>query len=326
MFLLFTLTLLLISCASSSPGKRASLCNGHAELCNRSYGNITFVGAHDSYAFSEDPLAVARDQRIDIPTQLANGVRLLQAQSHMWEGEVHFCHTSCLLFDGGTVADYLAKVMTFLEANPNEVLTLLFTNPEGLAVDTIWEPIFNSSGIDQFAYIPPSLPVPQSDWPTLEDLIQSGKRVVVFMDYNSDTSKVPYILPEFEMIWETPFDITNSSFPCTVDRISGPLAQDSHMNLLNHYLDVSLFSVLIPDEFAADTTNSVASVLAGANSCAPLNGGRGPNFVLVDWVDIGDVFGAAEQLNALGNGGSLSVSVGVWYLWGVMMVFTTFMI
>lgn len=29
---------------------RATTCNGHAELCNRSFGNITFVGAHDSYA------------------------------------------------------------------------------------------------------------------------------------------------------------------------------------------------------------------------------------------------------------------------------------
>lgn len=27
-----------------------STCNGHSELCDRSYGNITFIGAHDSYA------------------------------------------------------------------------------------------------------------------------------------------------------------------------------------------------------------------------------------------------------------------------------------
>lgn len=29
---------------------RATICNGHAELCNRSFGNVTFVGAHNSYA------------------------------------------------------------------------------------------------------------------------------------------------------------------------------------------------------------------------------------------------------------------------------------
>ena len=30
---------------------RATICNGYAELCSRSYGNVSFVGAHDSYAF-----------------------------------------------------------------------------------------------------------------------------------------------------------------------------------------------------------------------------------------------------------------------------------
>ena len=33
------------------------LCNGHPELCDRSYGNITFVGAHDSFAYSPNPFA-----------------------------------------------------------------------------------------------------------------------------------------------------------------------------------------------------------------------------------------------------------------------------
>jgi hypothetical protein len=30
--------------------RRATVCNGHAELCERSFGAVTFVGAHDSYA------------------------------------------------------------------------------------------------------------------------------------------------------------------------------------------------------------------------------------------------------------------------------------
>ena len=77
---------------------RATVCNGHTELCSRSYGNVTFLGSHDSFAFSKDPfaraalsfllsafmtkIAVARDQEVDIPSQLSLGVRLLQAQSH----------------------------------------------------------------------------------------------------------------------------------------------------------------------------------------------------------------------------------------------------
>ena len=32
-------------------------CNGHPALCNRKYGNTTFLGAHDSFAVSSNPLA-----------------------------------------------------------------------------------------------------------------------------------------------------------------------------------------------------------------------------------------------------------------------------
>jgi hypothetical protein len=40
----------------------------------------------------------------------------------------------------------------------------------------------------------------QSQWPTLGEMIDSGKRVVVFLDSGADTSVVNFILPEFEMV------------------------------------------------------------------------------------------------------------------------------
>ena len=43
-------------------------------------------------------ISVARDQEVDIPTQLDTGVRLLQAQSHMNGDDLHFCHTSMCLY------------------------------------------------------------------------------------------------------------------------------------------------------------------------------------------------------------------------------------
>ena len=69
------------------------------------------------------------------------------------------------------------------------------------------------------------------------------------------------------------------------------------MNLLNHYLDMEFFKTTIPNLSQAPVTNAPPSVLADANGCAPLNGGRNPNFLLVDWVNIGNVVGAAEILN-----------------------------
>ncbi|PPQ73586.1 hypothetical protein CVT26_010570 [Gymnopilus dilepis] len=292
--------------ASSLPARRASVCNGHAELCSRTYSNVTVVGAHDSFAFSSDPLALARDQEVDIPSQLNLGVRLLQAQAHVnqEDGQLHFCHTSCLLFDGGTVESYLATVKTWLDSNPNEVLTMLFTNPEGQSVSTVWKPAFDAAGITPLAYVPPSVPVKNSDWPTLGELIDSGKRVVVFLDAGADPTSVPFILPEFEMIWETPFSVTDPSFPCSVDRISGPLQVSDHSYMINHSLNKNIIpigsGVIVSDPLDAPTTNSVSSIQANVNGCIPLSGAnRNPQFLLLDYVNIGQGFQAANILNGV---------------------------
>ncbi|RPD78420.1 PLC-like phosphodiesterase [Lentinus tigrinus ALCF2SS1-7] len=284
------------------PQRRATVCNGHAELCDRSYGNVTYFGSHDSFAFSEDPFALARDQEIDIPSQLGLGVRLLQAQAHVNDNVLHFCHTSCALFDGGTVEAYLNKVNDFLKANPNEVLTLIFTNPEGASLPDLWDPPFQASGIADLAYVPPHLPMKQSEWPTLGDMISSGKRVVVFLDAGADTDRsVPYILPEFQMVWETPFSVTDDKFPCSVDRINGPLSTEDHMYMINHSLNKDILGtgIIVSDPIDAKTTNGVPSILANAAGCEGFAAGRAPNFVLLDFVNIGDGLTAVTQLNGL---------------------------
>jgi hypothetical protein len=44
------------------------------------------------------------------------------------------------------VLNYLQIVKKFLDKNPSEVLTLLFTNPEGLSPAAVWKPIFDAAG------------------------------------------------------------------------------------------------------------------------------------------------------------------------------------
>jgi hypothetical protein len=261
---------------------------------------VTYIGAHNSYATSKNPFALSRNQKISLEDQLKSGVRLLQGQSHMKDGQVHLCHSSCDLFDGGSAEDYLKNVKKFLDENPNEVLTIIFTNPEDLDVKTLWEPVFTASGIDQLAFVPPSNPISFDKWPTLGEMIDTGKRVVVFMDFKADTSQVPFILPEFDFLWENEFSTTDPEFPCKVDRISGPLKPEEHMYMINHSLNEELFGIddiIVPNLFEAETTNSVESIVNNANTCAPLAGDRRPNFVLLDWVDEGEPFKAADILN-----------------------------
>jgi hypothetical protein len=67
-----------------------------------------------------------------------------------------------------------------MDANPNEVFTFIFTNPENLSPKSVWDPVFQQAGLAGMAYVPPRLPMKASEWPTLGQMIDSGKRLVVF--------------------------------------------------------------------------------------------------------------------------------------------------
>ena len=107
------------------------------------------------------------------------------------------------------------------------------------------------------------------------------------MDSFADPTKVNYILPEFTYMWETAFDQTSPSFPCTVDRpasLKGEIPT-GRLATVNHFLDTQLTpGVLIPDTEALNTTNGVSGpgILGQqALDCSALYG-RYPNFLLVD--------------------------------------------
>jgi len=276
------------------------LCNGHPELCDRSYGNITFVGAHDSFAYSPNPFALSRTQEVDVDTQLRLGVRLLQGQVHMNGKDLSLCHTTCGLYNGGKVENYFRKVKNFLDRHPNEVLTIIIANPGNVSAK-VWKPIMESTGLAEMAYVPPQTPMMRQEWPTLRQMLDSGKRLVFFIDKGADEGVVPYILPEFTMVWEDEYDPTSRKFPCKVDRTSGPLSPSQKLNVANHNLNVDLMpigrGIRLPDRLNTPRTNGVKLITAHANHCAPLAGDKYPNFVLVDFVNVGQAVTAVARLN-----------------------------
>ena len=208
------------------------------------------------------------------------------------------CHTSCLEEDAGSLESYLTTIKDWLDAsnNTNEVLTLLLVNGDDLDVSEFGS-VFESVGLDTYAYAPTGT-LALDEWPTLQELIDDGTRLVVFMDYEADTSVVPYILDEFTYFFETPYDTTDPSFPeCSIDRPSGASAT-GRMYIVNHFLDLDILGIDIPDESVAATTNSEESIDAQVAICLGLYD-YAPVGVLVDYMDMGDVFAAQADMNNL---------------------------
>lgn len=101
-------------------------------------------------------------------------------------------------------------------------------------------------------------------------------------DYNADSSKVPYILRQYDYYVETPFSPTEPNFfNCDVDRPSKNAAADNRMIFANHNLNLELFpALLVPDQESAAETNSVANIRQQTDICVE-KFGRVPNVVMV---------------------------------------------
>lgn len=132
-------------------------------------------------------------------------------------------------------------------------------------------------------------------------MIDSGKRLVTFMDAGADFTSVPYIIdgrsfcmrllfrltahdfaPEFTNMWETAFDVTDTTFDCNVNRSKGDTSTE--LFLINHFLDKIVLGQPAPDPENANTTNAVSgtgSLGEQVQTCVTAHG-RNPNFMLVD--------------------------------------------
>src|ERR1700761_8004689 len=121
---LFTTSIAAPQVSSSSPA-----CNNSPALCQRSYSDITHLGAHDSPFVSnaDNGFTDSGNQFFNSTTQLDAGVRLLSLQLH-WNNastELRLCHTICELYDAGSLVSWLSDIKQWMDRNPYEVVTLL---------------------------------------------------------------------------------------------------------------------------------------------------------------------------------------------------------
>lgn len=283
-------------------------CNNYPEFCARKYSNITHVGCHNSPFVRAG--SAAANQQFPVVDQLNDGVRFLQAQMQ-WpvNGTApHFCHTSCDLFDAGPITDWLRQVRDWVAGHPYDVVTILLGNGN-YSKPELYVPFIEASGIKKFIYTPAVIPLRARDWPTLGQLILSGQRVVLFMDYMANQTAYPWILDEFTHAWETPFDPVDTTFPCTVQRPPDLSKRDARdrLYIMNHNLNVEVSllgqSILVPAVSQLNQTNSAAgngSVGAAGGNCTA-DWGRPPNVINVDYYNYGSypgsVFEAAAALN-----------------------------
>lgn len=295
--------------ASSTDSASSDACNNSPSLCSKKYNEVTYLGAHDSAFLRDDSTdnSIAGNQYLNATRALDAGLRLLQAQVHDEDGALQLCHTSCNILDAGPLTDWLSGIADWMGENPSEVVTVLLVNSDDHTADDFGKS-FNDSGLSAHSYTPPTTEA-TGDWPTLQDMIAQDTRLVSFVTDVDPSTAYPFILSEFDFVFETSFEVTElSGFNCTLDRPSridsaSEAISRNYMSLLNHFKYQSLGAgIMLTDVDAIDTINSAGSAEgnlgAHLDACADEYGAV-PNFILVDFWNEADPLDAVDSTNGL---------------------------
>lgn len=296
--------------------RQSTACNNSPSLCSKPYNSVVHLGAHDS-PFVRDAstgFSTSGNQYYNSSVQLSAGVRLLSAQVHKSNGQWHLCHSSCDLLDAGRLSDWLKEIKTWLDNNPNEVVTVLLVNSDNAGASDL-DQQFTAASITNYAYVPSSTTVPPETWPTLQELITSGKRLMVFVASLSPGTISPsqaYLMDEFTFIFENPYSNINvTDFTCAPDRPTGvkgnsqAAISSNRMALTNHFLyEQGLFNIETPNVDQINVTNSPGNAvgnLGWALSTCNTQYGKPSTFTLVDFFDQGPSIDAVDAMNGVTN-------------------------
>jgi hypothetical protein len=222
----------------------------------------------------------AANQNFSMNRQLQDGIRAMLFDTYEWNEDLYLCHAACAL--GNTLlVDALKDIRKFLDEHPHEVLTFIIEDHISSAKT---EQAFKTAGLADMMYAHEA----GTPWPTLFDMIVSGKRIVASAE--SESPPPAWYHHVWDIAWDTPYTFAKKEdFTCAPNR--GTKGND--LFLMNHWLSDPLSTPA-----RAEVANEYSLLSSRAKQCQ-MEGGQIPNFVAVDFYDIGAVFQVVDELNGL---------------------------
>lgn len=180
---------------------------------NRRYNEVSWLINHNAYQnleinASDNPLSGGINQAHSINTQLNNGVRsfMIDLQygrtSNFFKGRfLRLGHGPAGFLNWMEMCDFLSKVKTFLDNNRNEIITLHMQIDNGVTVNHIKDAFAGKGNrcnsradVMKFLY---SHSNPLHLWPTLQQLINNNKRLIVLSEKDFGSSAPSWLHYEF---------------------------------------------------------------------------------------------------------------------------------
>ena len=259
-----------------------SQCNGSFQLCDKKYNEVAFLTTHNAFNSSEDNFQFP-NQTYNILNQLNAGVRGLMIDVYDNNGTPIVYHSFSIL---GSIPlqDIFNDIKSFLDLNTNEIVTLIL---ECYIDANSIENVLQQSLLNNYLYSKDS----QSNWATLDEMINSNKRLIIFSDQNDASSSQSWYHYVWDYAVETHFSVSDiNDFSCDYNR--GDSIND--LFIFNHFLTDDLFGYGLYNESLS--VNSNPFFIDRVTSCWQSKN-KFPNFLTVDFVELGDAQTVVNQIN-----------------------------
>ncbi|MBW2316773.1 MAG: hypothetical protein JRH10_21635 [Deltaproteobacteria bacterium] len=272
-------------------------CNGDMTLCDRRFDQVAYPTTHNGFSALQDGFdPLAANHTSGMRQQLIDGVRGFMLDTHYDLGNTWLCHSSCFL--GSTLlgridlVEGLGWIDTHLRENPGSVVTIIL---ESYISEADTEAAFVASGLIDHVHSQ----TPGQPWPTLREMIRNGRRLVVLTGDSSASLpwhhymwthafETDYNFSVFDYTLEFLVDLMFSVEGCAVNR--GTSA--SPLFILNHFITATAGHPTL-----AAAVNFEPDLGDRALLCGGLYS-RVPNFITVDYYEVGDLLAATARVNA----------------------------
>lgn len=272
-------------------------CNGVDTICDLRLSEVMFAGLHNAMATKQDGFLFAGNHEFQLESALQAGFRGINVDVGNCDGSLVLVHNQCTL---GSREPYevFNHVNLFLEKHPRDLvlMPLQINNDVDEPVDLfdLYAILESVPGFTDRMYVHNQTQL----WPTMRSLIESDKRIVMFI-YNAGTDCSsgdcppgfhPYFLYASETLYEfeTVQDIENTQQSCPYDR-----GVDGYKDF---YVVNSFVSDPLPSKSSAAIINQKSFLQDHIAACRNVVG-RAVNMVFIDFWEQGDLVDLVQTHN-----------------------------
>jgi hypothetical protein len=278
----------------------------------RTLDQVTFLTTHNAYAngvdggFAPPFVNLFPNQNRGINQQLADGVRGFTLDILQTSDGAMLCHQSCTLVSRPVALWVdLKRIVDFLGQHRGEIVTVFLE--DYVAPDVLRAELARVPGLAEVLFRPDTEGVRQHGWPSLADLKQRNKRLLVFTDHGRAQDEAAGLTRDsfgvmyqkdwtVENYWSMGPGVGNSDWSCYSRWYGGgvniPLTRSEPgfrpLFVMNHFRDT-------PIALTVATDNGKALDRA-QRFCEPA-ARKKPNFLAVDRYDLSAPISAVDQLN-----------------------------